>query len=186
MQFFKISIILFFSVDLLYFFIPRIFLSRLSTDLHQIWHESIFLHAIYTEESDFRKVQKPGDNGQKTSKNRLNFRTGRHVFARCDETVKFVWKIFTAMTSRLLYLSNNIYATVQNSLVFSNTWLNGASKRPTLMSIISQTIRDKPKFALSVNRKHMCAYRRHCLDLTPSDLEQRYRGGGVKFPTVVV
>ena len=33
------------------------------------------------------------------------------------------------MTSRLLYLSNNIYATVQNRLVFSNTWLNRASKK---------------------------------------------------------
>jgi len=33
------------------------------------------------------------------------------------------------MTSRLLYLSNNIFATVQNRLVFSNTWLNGASKK---------------------------------------------------------
>ena len=33
------------------------------------------------------------------------------------------------MTSRLIYLSNNIYATVQNRLGFSNIWLNGASKK---------------------------------------------------------
>ena len=32
-----------------------------STDLHHIWH---FLRAIYTDKSDFRKVQKPGHNGQ--------------------------------------------------------------------------------------------------------------------------
>ena len=66
MQFLKISVILCFSVNLLYFFIPRIFLSRLSTDLRQIWYERAFLHAIYTEQSDFIKVQKPGHDGQKT------------------------------------------------------------------------------------------------------------------------
>ena len=33
------------------------------------------------------------------------------------------------MTSRLLYPAYNIFATVQNRLVFSNTWLNGASKK---------------------------------------------------------
>ena len=88
MQFFKISVILCFSVNLLYFFfLPIIFLSRLWTDLHQIWHERVFLRAIYTEESDFRKVQKLGHDGQKASKNRSNFRTSRHIFARCDETV---------------------------------------------------------------------------------------------------
>ena len=33
------------------------------------------------------------------------------------------------MKSRVLYLSENIFATVQNRLVFSITWLNGASKK---------------------------------------------------------
>ena len=33
------------------------------------------------------------------------------------------------MTSRLLYLSENVIVTVQNRPVFSNTWLNGASKK---------------------------------------------------------
>ena len=33
------------------------------------------------------------------------------------------------MTSRVLYLSENIFVTVQNRLVFSNTLLNGASKK---------------------------------------------------------
>ena len=72
MQFFKISVILCFSVDLLYFFylffLPRTFLSRFSTDLHQIWHECVLLHAIYNDESDFWKVQKPGHNGKKHRK----------------------------------------------------------------------------------------------------------------------
>ena len=150
MQFFKILVILCFSVDLLYylFFLPRTFLSRLSTDLHQIWQECVFLHAIYIDESDFWKVQKPGHNGQKTLKNRSNFRTGRHVLARCDETDKDFWKVFSAMTSRLLYLSDNIFATVQNRLVFSITWLNGASKRPTLTAIISKTVRDTAKVCM--------------------------------------
>jgi hypothetical protein len=98
------------------------------TNLHKIWHKRVVLHAIYTEASDFRKVQKPGHKGQKTSKFRSNFHPGRHVFARSDETVKVFWKIFSAMTSRLLYLSENVIVTVQNRPVFSNTWLNGASK----------------------------------------------------------
>ena len=38
-------------------------------------------------------------------------------------------KIFSAMTSRVLYLSENIFATVQNRLIFSITALNGASKK---------------------------------------------------------
>jgi len=66
MQFFKISVI-YFSVDLFFFLRPT-FLSRLSTDLHQIWHKCVFLHAIKTDEGDFWKLQKPGHNGQKTSK----------------------------------------------------------------------------------------------------------------------
>ena len=49
---------------------------------------SVVWHAIYTESSALRKVQKPGHNGEKTSKNRPNFHTRRHVFARCDKTVK--------------------------------------------------------------------------------------------------
>ena len=128
MQFFNISVILCFSVDLFYFFLPRIFLSRLWTDLHQIWHERVFLHAIYTEESDFWKVKKNRSQRPKTSKNRSNFRTGRHIFARCDETDKDFWKSFSGFTTRLLYLSENVIVTVQNRPVFSNTWLNGASK----------------------------------------------------------
>ena len=130
MQFFKISVILCFSVRLLFFFFLRTtFLSRLSTDLRQIWHERAFLHAIKTDEGDFWKVQKPGHNGQKTSKNRSFFRPCRHVFARCDETVKLLGKIFTAMTSRMLHLSENVFVTVQNCLVFSIIKLNGGSKK---------------------------------------------------------
>jgi hypothetical protein len=69
MQFLKISVILYFSVDL-FFFLWRAFLSRLSIDLHQIWHERVLLYAIYTEASFLRKVKKPGHNGQKALKNR--------------------------------------------------------------------------------------------------------------------
>ena len=49
------------------------------------------------------------------------------------------------MTFRVLYLSENIFATVQNLLVFSVIRLNEASKRPTLRAIISQTVGDTAK-----------------------------------------
>ena len=65
----------------------------------------------------------------KKHKNGLLFHTRRHVFARCDETVKDFWKIFFAMTPRVLYLSENIIAIAQNSPIFTNTLLNGASKK---------------------------------------------------------
>ena len=150
MNFFKISVILCFSVgSFLYFFFLRTnFLSRLSADSHQIWPERVFLHAIYTEESDFWKVKKPGHDGQKTSKNRSFYRPGRHVFARCDETVKVFCKVFTAMTPRVLYLSENVIVTVQNRPVFSITRLNGASKIPTLTTNISKMVRVTAKVSM--------------------------------------
>ena len=77
----------------------------------------------------FEKLKNQVTTAKKTSKFRSNFHPGRHVFARCDETVKVFWKIFTAMTSRVLYLSDNVIVTVQNRPVFSNTWLQGASKK---------------------------------------------------------
>ena len=54
------------------------------------------------------------------------------------------------MTSRVLYLSENIFATVQNRLVFSITWLNGLEhkKIPTLTAIISQTVQDTAKVCM--------------------------------------
>ena len=62
MQFFKISVLG------LRFFSTANFLSCLSTDLHQILHERLFSHAINNQESDFWNVQKPAQNGHKTSK----------------------------------------------------------------------------------------------------------------------
>jgi len=57
-----------------FFFLPLTFLSRVLTDLHQIWHERPTWYAIYTEARDFfLNVQKPGHNGQKTWKNRSFF-----------------------------------------------------------------------------------------------------------------
>ena len=57
------------------------------------------------------------------------------------------------MTSRQLYLSENVIVTVQNPPVFSNTWLNGASKKTDFEVKYRYEIR--PKFVWSVNRKHM-------------------------------
>ena len=70
-----------FAFFFFYFFSPAKFsqppLDRFAPNLARIC-----LHALG------RKAQKPGYNGQKTSKNRSIFHTRRHVFARCDETVK--------------------------------------------------------------------------------------------------
>ena len=63
MQFCQISAITFLSVDYYTFyilFLPPTFLSRLSTYLHQIWHERIFLRSIHTENNDSWKAQKAG------------------------------------------------------------------------------------------------------------------------------
>ena len=70
-QFFHFGNIMFFCrfvfLDFfLFFFLPPTFLSRRSTDSHQIWHEGVFLHAIYTDGRALRKVQKPCHDGQKT------------------------------------------------------------------------------------------------------------------------
>ena len=96
----------------------------------------------------YEKFKNQVTAAKKTSKNRSNFRPGRHVFARCDETVKDFRKIFSAMTSRVLYLSENIFATVENHLVFSIIRLNGGLKRPTLRAIISQTVGDTAKVCM--------------------------------------
>ena len=66
---------------------------------------------------------------KKTAKNRSFFSPLSHVFVRCDETVKDFWKIFSAITTRVLHLSENVLVIVQNRPVFSITWLNGASKK---------------------------------------------------------
>ena len=50
--------------------------------------------------------------------------------------LKFFETIFSVMTSRVLYLSENVIVTVQNRSVFSDTWHNGASKRPNLTAIL--------------------------------------------------
>ena len=73
---------------------------------------------------------------KKTLKYRHFFHPSPYVFARGDETVKVFWKAFSAMISRALYLSENAIVTVQNRPVFSETWLNGASKRPNLTAIL--------------------------------------------------
>ena len=128
MQFFKISVILCFSVDLLFFF-SREFFSAVSGPICTKFGANVSSCMRFILRRAILEKLKNQVTTAKKQKNRSNFRTGRHVFARCDETVKVFFLIFTAMTSRLLYLSNNTFATVQNRLVFSNTWLNGASKK---------------------------------------------------------
>ena len=86
---FKISVILYFSVDLLFF--SRQLFSAVSRPSCTKFGRNVsssmrFIRARGTFEK-FKKVQKPGHNGQKKLKFRSNFRPSRHVFARCDETV---------------------------------------------------------------------------------------------------
>ena len=62
------------------------------------------------------------------------------------------------MTSRLLYLSANIIVTVQNRPIFSNTWLNGASKKTDFeVKYLANGMRYGQSLYWSVNRKHMRA-----------------------------
>jgi len=53
-----------------------------------IWHEGVFLVSAENDER-FPKSKKTGDDGQKKYKKSVNFPTRRHIFARCDETIKY-------------------------------------------------------------------------------------------------
>ena len=85
--FFKISVILCFSVGFAFFSLSSqpSFLSRLSTDLHRTNASSCMRFIL--SRGICEKLKKPGHSGQKTFKNRSIFRPRRHVFTR-DETVK--------------------------------------------------------------------------------------------------
>ena len=117
MQFFKISVILCFSVGLLFYFSGQLF----STDLHQIWHECVTLHRIEADEGDFWKVQIPGHNSQKTLK------IGQ-FFASAVIFSLVVTKRLNFFQKSLLRWHLGCY-TFQNCLVFSIIKPNGGSKK---------------------------------------------------------
>ena len=84
------------------------------------------------DESDFLKVQKPGHDGQKTSKKSVKNFSPVVTFSRSFyEMVKvfFTFLRWHLLGSSVLYPSENIFATVQNCLVFSIFWPSGASKK---------------------------------------------------------
>jgi len=102
MQFFKISVRLCFSVDLLFsfFFLWGVSWSYRQTDMHQMWHEDVFLHLVWNSFEKFGKSQKTRSRrAKKTSKNRQNSSTEGHIFARCDKTVKVEEKIKTGFSN---------------------------------------------------------------------------------------
>ena len=66
--FLNLSNIMCFCRFAFFLFFPLNFLSRRSTDLHQIWHEYVSLLWLDKDEGDLWKVQKPGHNGQKHRK----------------------------------------------------------------------------------------------------------------------
>ena len=105
MQFFKISVILCFSVDLLYFFPPENFsqpsLDRFAPNLARMCLLACDFYWI----KRLMKSSKTRSQQPKDIVNRSNFRPARHVFARSDETVK---DFFAMISSRVLYLSENI------------------------------------------------------------------------------
>ena len=128
MQFLKISVILYFSVGLLFYFSGQLFWTVSQPICTKFGTNVSSCVGLKQTRAIFEKLQNQVTTA-KTSKNRSIFRTGRHIFSRSEETVKRFLQIFSAMTSRVLYISENIFMTVQNRLVFSNTLLNGASKR---------------------------------------------------------
>jgi len=146
MLFFKISVILCFSVDFLFSFLSPANFSRPSRTKFGT-NVSSCLRFKHT-----RAIFEKFKNQVTTAKKLWSFfRPGRHVFARCDETVKVFLKIFSAFTTRarVLYLSGNVIVKIQNRPVFSNTWLNGESKRPTLTAIIAKTARVTAKISMA-------------------------------------
>ena len=89
MQFFKISVILYFSVGLLFFFFfSRQILSAAARPISTKFgtHMSPCSGQKKTR-AIFEKLKNQVTTA-KTSKNRSIFRPRRHVFAHCDETIK--------------------------------------------------------------------------------------------------
>ena len=87
---------------------------RFSTYLHQIWQERVFSRVIYrpTEESYFWKHSK-----SRSKRSPKHSKIGQ-IFAHT-----------VTVSSRELYLSENVFGIVQNRSVFSIIALNGASKK---------------------------------------------------------
>ena len=113
--------------------------SRLSADLHQIWHDCLIVCNLYWGER-FLKSSKTRSRRQKKSN------IGSFLFIPASRRFCSLWRnglwfltYLFAIPSRLLYLSENIFLSVQDRLVFSITWFNEASKRPTLTVIISRS-----------------------------------------------
>ena len=72
--------------------------SHLVRDLY--WGEIFWI-------SSKTRLQRP-----KNSKNQSVFRPRRHIFARCDKTVKVFLRIFSAINTRMLHLSENVFVIV--------------------------------------------------------------------------
>ena len=132
MRFFKISVILCFSVGLLlyiFFFSGQLFsavsrpirtkfCTNTSSCMRFILRRAI-LEMFKNQVTRAKKHRKIG-----------HFSDPAVTFLLVvTKRLKFFCKIFSAMTPRVLYLSENVIVTVQNRPVFSITRLNGASKK---------------------------------------------------------
>jgi hypothetical protein len=132
MQFFNISVILYFFLWICFiFFSPKIFsqpsLNRFSPSLSLT---CLVCDLFWVEQ--FLKSSKTTSRRLKTSKNRSNFRPAVTFSLVVTKRLKFFWKTFLwwHLFYTVLNLSENIFATVQiqNNPVFSITWLNGTSR----------------------------------------------------------
>jgi len=131
MKFFKSGVILYFSVGFLlsfFFFsgelveaIARRICMKYGTNVSSCVGFRIHIR-------NFEKIKKPGHDEQKTSWNRSIFQPHRHVHAHCYETVEKLWMKLTNLSSSVLYLSENVFVTAYNRLIFSVFLLYRATK----------------------------------------------------------
>jgi hypothetical protein len=86
--FLKFGNIIFFR-PFAFLYLPPTLLSRLATDLHQIWHECVFLYRIETDEGEFEKFKNQVTTAKKHRKmthfSYLPSRSGYFLNLLCDD-----------------------------------------------------------------------------------------------------
>ena len=137
MQFCKISVILCFSVGLLFCFSSQIFqlpLDRLAPNLARICLPDLDIK----RRGWFLKSSKTWSQRPKKHRKIGQFFTTVVVFVRCDETVKDFWKIFFAMTPRVLYLSENVICDSSEPSSFLKHYAQCSIKKTRLWRLLSR------------------------------------------------
>ena len=137
-------------------------------------------------QSHCEKFNNQVTTAKKTSKNRSFFDPAPTFSLVVDKRLNI--KIFSAIATRLLHLSENVRVTDSSEPSgFLNRLAQWSVKNSlqTLRTMIFRRRQElRPKIVCSADRKLLCAYRKQCSDLTLNDLEPRWRR--VKFPTFAV